>query len=498
MTTQTSLRKGAQMAHTETAESLPRTIHNHIDGSWVATSDTFTAYDPATGEPIGQIAASEATDVDAAVAAARRAFDRWRYLNPSTRATYLHAIGDRVAARKEELAHAITLEMGKPLGESIGEVTKLATAFHFYAEEATRVHGEVIPNDTDGFTSLAMLEPVGVVGAITPWNYPLELIGWKLCAAVAAGCTIVVKPSQYASLSPALLFECIAKAELPSGVANLVLGAGKAGPALAAHTGIDKLAFTGSTATGDTIAGNVAKALPLTMELGGSCPMIVTEAAQVQAAVAGAARRGFRNAGQICIAVNRIYVHHSLYSEFVEGLSASVANLTLGNGFDATVDVGPMATAAGVETVEEHVRDAAERGASVPVGGKRGTAVGDGNFFHPTVIADCTPQMKVMTEESFGPIVGVMPYSDLGEAISLANGTDSGLAAYVYTQDLGQTHELGRLLDFGNVAVNNVDAGIMNAPYGGRKGSGFGVEHGRAGLLGYLQHKHIRIQHGAR
>lgn len=476
---------------------MTTTLQNYIGGAWTPATDTFNALDPADQRVIAEVPNSGLPEVDAAVTAAREAFATWRNVNPTVRAGYLHAIGNRIKTREKELAAAITTEMGKTIGEATGEVDKLAKAFHFYAEEATRVHGEVIPNDVDGFTSLAVREPIGVVGAITPWNYPLELIGWKLCAAVAAGCTIVVKPSQYASLSPVLLFECLHEAGLPAGVANLVLGGGKTGPAVAGHRGFDKLAFTGSTATGDRIAQGVPRAIPLTMELGGTCPMIVTDKADVPAAVAGATRRGFRNAGQICIAINRIYVHDSVYRQFVDGLTAAVSALTVGNGHDAGVDVGPMATAAGVEVVERHVNDAVARGARVTTGGGRVAELAPGNYFQPTVVVDCTPGSLLMSEETFGPVVGVMPYTELETAVELANSTDSGLASYVYTQDLAQAHELGRRLDYGNVAVNNVDAGIMNAPYGGRKGSGFGVEHGKAGLEGYLEYKHIRIRYGA-
>ena len=476
---------------------MTKNIQNYIDGKWVPGESTFAARNPADDQIIAIVPESSRSDVDAAVAAARVAFAEWRHVNPAIRARHLHAIGDRVKARERELAEAITAEMGKTIGEATGEVDKLATAFHFYAEEATRIHGEVIPNDVDGFTSLVLREPIGVVGAITPWNYPLELIGWKLCAAVAAGCTIVVKPSQYASLSPALLFSCIDEAGLPPGVANLVSGGGPTGPALAGHPGLDKLAFTGSTATGAKIAQGVPGARPLTMELGGSCPMIVTDRADVEAAIAGAARRGFRNAGQICIAINRIYVQQGVYDEFVTGLTERVDALVVGDGMDPGVDVGPMATRAGLEVVDRHVRDAAERGATITTGGRRVEELAPGNFYRPTVVAECSPEMLVMHEESFGPVVGVMRFGDLADAIELANSTEAGLAAYVYTGDLHEAHELGRLLDFGNVAVNNVDAGIMNAPYGGRKGSGFGVEHGKAGLEGYLEYKHLRIRYGA-
>lgn len=473
-----------------------RYVENYVDGKWLGTAATFSAVNPANQQPLARIPESTAAEVDAAVAAARRAFTTWKTVNPAVRADYLHRIGDAVKGRERELAEAITAEMGKTIGESIGEVDKLAKAFHYYAEEATRINGDIIPNDVDGYTSMIFREPVGVVGAITPWNYPLELIGWKLCAAVAAGCTIVVKPSPFASLSPVLLFECIDSVGLPAGVVNLTLG-DAAGPALAAHPGLDKLAFTGSTATGAKIAQSVPAAMPLTMELGGTCPMIVTDKADVTAAVTGAARRGFRNAGQICIAINRIYVHDSLYARFVQELTDRVAALVTGDGMDDGVDVGPMATPAGLEMVRRHVADAVDRGATLNTGGSVVAELAPGNFFAPTVLSDCTPDMLIMSDETFGPAVGIMPFAELDDAVRLANGTDAGLAAYVYTQDLTQTHDLGRRLDFGNVAVNNVDAGIMNAPYGGRKGSGFGSEHGKEGLAGYLQYKHLRVRHGA-
>ncbi|MBY6537282.1 aldehyde dehydrogenase family protein [Rhodococcus sp. BP-349] len=474
-----------------------RTVENYIDGGWCTADDYFDAVDPATGEPLVRAPASTERDVDAAVHAARRAFRTWRFVNPAVRARYLHAIGDGVSSRQRELAEAVTAEMGKTISEATSEVTKLAAAFHFYAEEATRVYGDIVPNDSDGYSSQIYREPVGVVGAITPWNYPLELIGWKLCAAVAAGCAIVVKPSQFASLSPALLFDIIGSVGLPAGVANLVFGHGRAGSALVAHRGVDKVAFTGSTSTGAAIARSVPTAKPLTMELGGTCPMIVTDKADVAAAVTGAARRGFRNAGQICIAVNRIYAHDSVYDEFVDGLTAAVETLVTGNGMTEGVDVGAMATRAGLDVVVKHIDDARDKGGRVTVGGALLPDLGPGHFHQPTVVAECTDDMVLMQDETFGPVVGVMRYTDLDTAVEMANGTDSGLAAYVFTRDLEQTHELGRLLDFGNVAVNNVDAGIMNAPYGGRKGSGFGTEHGKEGLENYLQYKHLRIRYGS-
>jgi succinate-semialdehyde dehydrogenase/glutarate-semialdehyde dehydrogenase len=476
--------------------STPAVIDNFINGQWRPTTDRFPVVDPRDQKVIALVANSTEVDVDAAVRAAREAFGPWRDVTCATRAQQLHAIGNIVGQRIPHLAGLITTEMGKTIGESTGEVEKLAAAFHFYAEEATRAFGSIIPNDVDRFSSLVVHEPIGVVGAITPWNYPLELVGWKLCASLAAGCTIVVKPSEFSTLSVAALFECLADAGLPPGVANLVYGQRHAGPLLVNHQQIDKIAFTGSSATGDIIAKSIPRAKPLSMELGGNCPMIVTSQANIPTAIKGALRRGFRNAGQICIAINRIYVHDDLYDAFVDGLTEGVAKLQTGDGMDPSVDVGPLATQAGLAVVEQHVSDARSKGARITTGGYRIEELLPGNYYKPTVIADCSQDMLVMHDESFGPVVGIMRYQTLEDAITYANGTDAGLAAYVFTENLHEAFELGHRLDFGNVAVNNVDPGTMNAPYGGRKGSGYGYEHGADGLASYLLKKHIRVNFG--
>jgi len=469
-------------------------VRNYIDGAWREGSESFPVTNPTNREVLAQVAQSSEADVDAAVEAADRAFETWRYTTPFERADLLRKVATIVDRREDELALAITQEMGKTLGESRGEVRKLAKAFQFYAEEAIRVMGELVPNETLDVSSLVSYEPVGVIGAITPWNYPLELIGWKLCAALGAGATIVVKPSEYSTVSAALLFECLDEAGIPAGIANLIYGRG-IGPKLVSHPLISKIAFTGSTQTGDRIAKSVHHAIPLSMELGGSCPMIVTEHADVAKAVEGAARRGFRNAGQICIAINRIYVLRSKYEEFLSELGAAVDKLRVGDGTRSDVDMGPLANVEGLEKVQRHIDDAIALGARVVTSAR--TVPDTGNFIVPTVLGDCTAEMLVMSEETFGPVVGVTPVDSLDEAIALANRRDSGLAAYAYTQSLHEAHQLSARLDYGNVAINIADPGIMNAPYGGRKGSGFGYEHGAEGLRGYLQIKHTRIFHGA-
>ena len=469
---------------------------NFVAGGWVESSGpTLDVVNPATGRAVARIQDADQATVDAAVRAARAALPSWRGTNPHKRAVVLHRIGNAISEDVDTIAVDITREMGKPLDEARGEVRKLAEAFHFYAEETTRVFGYTIPNSQDGFLSIVEKEPIGVVGAITPWNYPVELIGWKLAAALGAGCTIIIKPSEYTPSAAVALYETIERAGVPTGVANLVLGAGEAGRSLVRHDDLDKIAFTGSTTTGTAIAHSTSVAIPLSMELGGSCPLVVAQSADVKDAVAGTLRRGYRNAGQICIAINRAYVHRDHYEEYVAQLGQAVAGLRVGDGLkDPAVDMGPVAIPEILERATQHVQDAVEKGGRLVAGGNA-YDTRDGNYFAPTVVADVTSDMLLGHAETFGPVVGVTPFNHLDEAIAMANATPSGLAAYVYATSLEESLRLGKELDFGNVAVNNVDAGIMNAPYGGRKGSGYGYEHGKEGLEAYLHLKHLRIRY---
>ena len=471
-----------------------------IDGVWRRGAGArIPVENPATGEILGHIAAATSAEVNDAVAAARRAFRTWSCLAPVVRAKALHRLGECVAGEADAMARTMTLEQGKPLNEAKGEILKLAEACHFYAEEAVRIHGEIVPNTTTDIDSLVVREPIGVVGAITPWNYPAELIGWKLCAALAAGCTIVIKPAELTPFTALAIAAMAQKAGIPPGVVNVVTGAGaQVGQALVEHPGVDKIAFTGSSAVGLHIQRSCRTIKRLSLELGGNCPMIVTATAGLDAAVKGAVRRSFRNMGQICIAINRIYVARQVAVDFVSALGAAADALVVGNGIERPdADVGAMASAAPLAKTKEHLTDALAKGARLVAGGSapEGEAFSRGYFFRPTVLADCTHAMKVMTEETFGPLVGVMAFDRLDDAIKLANDTPYGLASYVYARDMGEVRYLSSRLDYGNVAVNNVDAGIMNAPYGGRKQSGVGYEHGREGMLEYLNFKHIRIRY---
>jgi succinate-semialdehyde dehydrogenase/glutarate-semialdehyde dehydrogenase len=475
-------------------------VHFIAGGFRDGAGERLPVQDPATGEVIGHIAAATLEEVDAAVAAARAAFRPWAALPPKARAAALHRLGDRIASDALAMARLMTREQGKPVNEAKGEILKLAEACHFYAEEATRVHGEIVPNDQPGFQSLVVREPVGVVGAITPWNYPAELVGWKLCASLAAGCTIIIKPAELTPFTALAIAAKAAEAGIPPGVVNVVTGKGSVvGQALVDHPDVDKIAFTGSSAVGLHIQQTCPRIKRLSLELGGNCPMIVTASADIAAAVKGAVRRGFRNCGQICIAINRIYVARPVYDAFVAELGAGADALTVANGLARPdADLGAMASGEPLAKTEAHLADALGKGARLVAGGAapEGAEYADGHFFRPTVVADCTHAMQVMTEETFGPLVGVAPFDDLDEAIRLANDTPYGLASYVYARDLVEVQTLSAGLDYGNVAINNVDAGIMNAPYGGRKQSGVGYEHGREGLLEYFNFKHVRLHHG--
>ncbi|MBB3934153.1 aldehyde dehydrogenase family protein [Aureimonas phyllosphaerae] len=471
-----------------------------IAGQWQRGSGrALPVENPATGEVIGHIAAATAGEVDAAVAAARRAFRPWARLAPKERGAALHRLGDAISARADAMARIMTSEQGKPLNEARGEILKLAEACHFYAEEAERVHGEIVPGATTDHESMVVREPIGVVGAITPWNYPAELIGWKLCGALAAGCTIVIKPAELTPFTALAIAEACMEAKIPAGVVNIVTGKGsEVGQALVEHRDIDKIAFTGSSAVGLHIQRTTPIVRRMSLELGGNCPLIVAPSADLDAAAKGAARRGFRNMGQICIAVNRIYVARPHYESFLDRLKGAVERLTIANGLERPdADLGAMASAEPLEKTKAHLADALDKGARLVAGGSapEGETFARGHFFRPTVVADCTHEMKVMTEETFGPLVGVAPFDTLDEAADLANDTPYGLASYVYARDLNEVRALSQRLDYGNVAVNNVDAGVMNAPYGGRKQSGVGYEHGREGMLEYLNFKHIRIRY---
>ncbi len=472
----------------------PLRCRTFIDNEFRSGTDTFDRHSPATGELVAVTDVAAQETVDAAVTAARQAFASWGKTSGFERGALLRELARTALDRLDDLATSMTLEMGKPLEEARGEVRKFGQAMRFYGEEAERIGGETIPNESNDYLSVVRREPVGPVAAITPWNYPVELAGWKLGGALGAGCTVVIKPSEYTPGAVQILADCILEAGFPPGVVNVVHGAGEVGAMLAGHPQIAKIAFTGSNGTGEKLFRTVSGVTQMTMELGGSCPMLVSRHADLDLAAAGAVRRSFRNAGQICIAINRVYVEREVIGDFIARMVELTRHLTVADGYEhPDADVGPV-------TMEEirartalHVADARERGGRLVTGGEPHAA--GGLFLNPAVVIDAPHDSRIMTEETFGPAVGITPVDSLADAVARANSVPGGLAAYLFTEDLAETIGLSTELDFGNVAVNNVDAGIVNAPYGGRRESGFGSEHGRAGLESYLQLKHVRIRH---
>ncbi len=472
-----------------------------IDGALRDAADgaVLDVVNPATNEPFATVPAATEADVLAAIDAADRVFPAWSRTTPFTRGALLRRAHEAVLEDADEIARLMTLEQGKPLAEALGEVKKGADILRYYAEEGERVCGRIIPNaEGINIESRVIYQPIGPVGLLSPWNYPVELMSWKVGAALASGCPFVLKVPSETPLSPLAFIRAMRRAGFPDGVVNVITGRGSAiGGVLTGSKKLKKIAFTGSTSVGRTIlAQSVDSLRHLSLELGGSLPMVVTRNADLDAAAVGATRRSFRNMGQICIAVNRIYVEREVYESFLQKFAEKSALLRIGNGLTDACDLGPMCTKSGLETAKSHIADALEHGARCVLGGAapQGERFEKGNYFLPTILADCTHDMLVMREETFGPVVGVMPFDTLDEAIRLANDTRYGLAAIVYTEKLSEAHRLYMELNAGNVAVNNVDAGVINAPYGGWFDSGFGHEHGPEGLYEYLHVKHVRIK----
>lgn len=468
---------------------------NYIDGQWVGadSGDVIEVTNPATGSVLGTVPKCGRSETARAIAAAHRAFASWRKTTANERAALMMKLHDELMANQDALGRLLTVEMGKPLAEGSGEIGFGAGFFRWFAEEAKRIYGDVIPSPWPGKRIVVTKEPVGVVGAITPWNFPNSMIARKLAAALAAGCTVVIKPASqtpYSALAIAALCE---KVGFPPGVVNILTGKASAiADELCENDKVRKITFTGSTPIGKGLAAKAgANMKRVSMELGGNAPFIVFDDADLDAAVAGAMISKFRNTGQTCVCANRILVQAGVYDAFSEKLAAAVAALKVGDGLDEGVEQGPMIDDSGVEKVEEHIADAVSKGAQVLVGGNRHEL--GGSFFEPTLIGDVTTEMLVANEETFGPLAPLFRFETEAEAIEMANATEYGLACYFYTQDLGRSWRVMEALEYGMVGINEGLISTEVAPFGGVKDSGIGNEGSKYGVEDYVNVKYACV-----
>lgn len=464
-----------------------------VNGEWHQLDTTFDVLNPATGEIVAKVAKAGKVETEQAIAAAARAFPLWRAKTAKARSELLYRWYQLIIEHKSWLAKLMTIEQGKPLKEAEGEVDYAASFIQWFAEQGKRANGEIIPPAKPGSRILATREPIGVVAAITPWNFPMAMLTRKLGPALAAGCTGVIKPANNTPLCAFALLALAKKAGIPDGVLNAVAGNTlEISDAIMASHDVRKISFTGSTSVGKTLVRNAAETMKkVSMELGGNAPYIVFEDADIDAAVQGAIANKFRNAGQVCVSVNRFYIHDSVYERFVSQLAAAVKVLKVGNGLDDGVIVGPLIEAAAVKKVREHVEDAVAKGAKVLAGGQP-HALG-GNFWQPTVLGDCQEKMLLAQEETFGPLAACFRFSDEDEVIQRANNTPYGLAAYFYTQNLSRVFRVSQALESGMIGINECAVSTELGPFGGVKESGLGREGSVLGLEEYLEVKTLHI-----
>jgi len=477
-----------------------RSLGLFINGSWQPSGSGrwLPVTDKTSGEQIARVPLADAADVDLAVQAAERALAHWRAQPLDARVAAVRRAATRMRAHAETLGDWITQELGRPTAAARAEITRSAELLEVFAEEALQLQDRWAHGTRAGEQMLVLREPVGVVAAIAPFNYPITLLSFKLGAALLAGCTVVAKPAEDTPVSTLLLAELLADV-LPPGVFQVVTGTGaEAGMALVTHPRVRKVAFTGGTAAGKAIAAAAAGTVKrLTLELGGHCPALVCADADLDKAVPAITRHAFANSGQFCYRVNRIYAHQAIYDDLVQRLSVSVSALRVGRPTEPGMDLGPMVNARMLANAQRQSDDARARGARLCCGGQRLVVPGAqaGQFFAPTLIADATPDMLVMREETFGPVLAVQPVANDAEALRLANAGESGLAAFVFTRDLARGLTLCQRLEAGSVWLNDISRSSQRAPFGGMKQSGLGREKSLAGIEAYLETKTVYLSY---
>ena len=465
----------------------------YVDGRWIGADDgaTVAVTNPATGAVLGHVPRCGAVETRRAIEAAKKALPGWAATPAKTRGKMLRKFADLMMENADDLGRLMTAEQGKPLAEAKGEVGYAASFYEWFGEEGRRVYGDVIPSPAGDKRLFALRQPVGVVGAITPWNFPAAMITRKAGAALAAGCTIVTKPAESTPFSALAQAELAARAGIPAGVFNVVTGKASAiGGELTSNPLVAKITFTGSTEIGKLLmsqcAGTVKK---VSLELGGNAPFIVFDDADLDAAVAGAIASKYRNTGQTCVCANRLLVQAGVYDAFVAKLVEATRKLRVGDGLAGPTEQGPLIDAKAVDKVEEHIADALAKGATLVLGGRR-HALG-GTFFEPTILTGVTPAMKVAREETFGPVAPIFRFETEAEAIRMANDTEFGLAAYFFTKDLARSWRVAEALEYGIVGLNTGIISTEEAPFGGWKESGTGREGSRHGILDYTELKYL-------
>ncbi len=462
------------------------------------TNEWFDVNDPADGSLVGRTALANELDVDAAVESAEKVRDSWARTHADERAAILHRAADLVDSRLDEVATLLTREQGKPICDSRKEILFGTQVLRYYAEEGRRQGGSLRPSVALNIKNIVSYHPVGVVGAIVPWNYPVDLYCWKVAPALAAGCPIIVKPPHETPFAIAKVVECFVEAGLPDGVLANLPGTGPvAGRAMSMHPGIACISATASIAAGQDIMRNAAVNLKrISLELGGHAPFIVLPDADIQAAAKAAMRRSFSNMGQICITVNRVLTHETIHDEFLEALVAETKKIILGPGISPDVAYGPVTTRSVIDRSQRHIDDAVAKGAKIVTGGKPATtgALSDGLFFHPTILDNASLDSLPMKEETYGPVAAIRSIESIGEILRVSNSLEFGLAAYLYSDDLEAAWSLADRLEFGAVGINVSDTSELQAPFGGWKLSGVGRELGPEGLRTFLEQKHIKMR----
>ena len=467
----------------------------YINGEWVGKDlEKLEVKNPANGKIVGSVPIGGEIETNQAIDSAYEAFQTWSQTTAYERAKYLKKLNDLILENQEELAQLMTIEMGKPIKESRGEAASAATYIEWYAEEGKRIYGETVPSHIANKRMQVWKKPVGVVAAITPWNFPVAMLTRKMGPALAAGCTIIIKPSGESPLTAVKLVELCVEAGFPKGVVNLVTGSSsKIGKAIMDNDKVRKVTFTGSTEVGKLLIRQSADQVKrLSMELGGHAPIIILDDANLEAAVKGVIASKFRNAGQTCVCGNRIYVQSGIHDTFLEKFTDAVKKLTIGDGVNEETDIGPLINQSSVDKVSLQVADALSKGASLLTGGKALTDDG-GTFYTPTVLSGVDSSMVIMHEETFGPVAPVQKFETVEEAIQLANDTKYGLAAYVFTESVSKGTLLIEQLNFGIVGWNDGTPSAAQVPFGGMKESGLGREGGHEGLEAFLETQYVSI-----